>query len=215
MAQSLNQRVRSMQPVITEAFPLQDVSTTSIDQHSVLVHIMSNTGGLNFAASLEAYKRAFGRPLAHSLLVFDSTPGSLDYSPTNVGRLSRAMTIGTAAWFPWPFSVTHVLWAVFLYALRGIEMVLSRENAPVFSSKAVNNESLATRSAQRLYMYSKEDAIVWWENVESHAAEATTRGYEVECMVFEGSPHVGHMKMWPDKYWETIKHAWAKANMDS
>ena len=148
-------------------------------------------------------------------LVHAFIPGSLDYSPTNMSRLSRAMTIGTAAYFPWPFAVTHGLWAAFLYALRGIEMILGRESAPAFSSRAVNDELLATKSARRVYLYSKDDTIVWWENIESHAAEACAKGYKVECMVFEGSPHVGHMRMWPDKYWAAIRQAWVKVNSES
>ncbi|RFU26948.1 hypothetical protein B7463_g9385, partial [Scytalidium lignicola] len=206
LTQTLDQRVQNMRPIITAAFPSD--SSKSTDQDSILIHAMSNTGGINFAATLEAYRRAFNKPLPHTLLSLDSTPGGVNYSLANIRRFSYAMALGVAAWFPWPFAVTQAMSAVLLVWIRGLEKLLGRESAPLFSVNAINNELLQSKSASRLHLYSKEDKIIWWEDLEAHAAGATRKGYVVDCVLFEGSGHVGHMRMWPDKYWGSILRAW-------
>ncbi|GAB0132187.1 hypothetical protein EsDP_00000630 [Epichloe bromicola] len=69
---------------------------------------MSNTGAVNYATTLNAYQETFGHSMPHQLLAMDSTPGSSDLSWGNVTRWSRAMALGAAAWFPWPFAVTPI-----------------------------------------------------------------------------------------------------------
>jgi hypothetical protein len=81
----------------------------------ILVHTMSNTGAVNYGATLNAYRKLYNKALPHQLLVLDSTPGSTDMTSSNVARWSRAMAIGTANWFPWPFVATQSIWIIFLY----------------------------------------------------------------------------------------------------
>lgn len=219
MSRNLDQRVQSMRPVIKTAFPSLDPSNkaAATDQSlpsrdsKILVHVMSNTGGLNLAATLEAYRRDYGQPMPHTLVTLDSTPGSVHYSLRNMKRFSYALALGLAKRFPWPFVVTQGLCAIFLYALRAIEILIGRESAPAFSVKAANDERLALKSVRRVYLYSKEDKIIFWQDIEAHAAEATRKGYTVDCVRFEGSGHVGHMRTWPEKYWGTILQAWKSA----
>jgi hypothetical protein len=62
-----------------------------------------------------------------------------------------------------------------------------------------------------LYLYSKEDDLVGYKDVEKHAAEARQRGWQAETEMFNGSPHVMHMRQFPDQYWNAISTTWNQA----
>lgn len=206
MWQSLEQRAESMTHVVKAAFP--DGESTQ-DEGSMLVHIMSNTGAIFYAATLHAYRQAYNKPLPHRLVVLDSTPGSTDITLETLPRMSRAMALGTAALFPWPFLVTQCLWATFLAATHLWETVTGRDGAPVTSMKAFQNPDMQEKSAKRLYLYSKDDQIILWSDIEKHIAESREQGWQTDSVLFEGSGHVGHMRLHPEEYWKSIQNAWA------
>ncbi|KAI1398966.1 DUF829-domain-containing protein [Hypoxylon fuscum] len=202
--QSLEQRTRAMLPIIDTAFPTAgDVS------ERVILHAMSNTGGIYAAATLNAFQHRHGidKSLPHLLCVSDSTPGSVVFS-TEVGRWSRAMALGTAKWFPWPFTVTQKIWWAFLYAIYLLEKATGREPSGIYSCRAFLDHAMATPRAPRLYMYSKTDDLIWWEDVEAQAAVAKSKGYTTVLEMFDNSPHVGHMRMHPEQYWGAIRRCW-------
>ncbi|OTA66147.1 DUF829-domain-containing protein [Hypoxylon sp. EC38] len=205
---SLEHRTRAMMPIIDTLFP-----TPGDGSERVILQAMSNTGGIYAAATLNAYQQRHGtdKALPHHLCVSDSTPGSVVFS-TEVGRWSRAMALGSAKYFPWPFIVTEKMWWTFLYAIHFLERAIGREPSGVYSLKAFLNHSMATPRAIRLYMYSKADDLIWWEDVEEQAAIAKSKGYTTVLELFEDSPHVGHMRMHPEKYWGAIERCW-KASM--
>lgn len=174
---------------------------------------MSNTGGVNLAATMHAFKGIHGpeAALPHSLLVMDSTPGGTNFTWGNLGRWSRAMALGTAGWFPWPFAVTQAVWAVAL-SLNGLyEWMIGREAAGAWSRKAANNEAYEAKGARKLYIYSKEDDLIGYEDIETHAAETRGLGWKADTQVFQGSGHVGHMRKAPEQYWKTIMESWERA----
>ncbi|KAH0441259.1 indole-diterpene biosynthesis protein [Colletotrichum camelliae] len=209
---SQDERMSCVQPLIEEAF-----GTDSTAAHipgkdpSVLVHVLSSTGCLYFTATLEAYRNAFGHVMPHSLLVMDSTPGSIDHSPSNIGRLADALAVDARSKVPWPPQVTKVMCIMILYLLRAMELARSRENLIVVAFKMANDETFETKSARRLYIYSKEDRTTAWEAVEKHADEARELGYTVDTSLWEGSGHVEHMRKSPEKYWTIIGKAWEEA----
>jgi hypothetical protein len=205
--QDLGQRSTAMEPVVTAAFR-HSPTTNMHNEEVVLAHAMSNTGGINYAATLHAYQRLYNRPMPHQMVVVDSTPGSPYLSVENLGRWSRAMALGTAAWFPWPFAVTQGIWGTFICANRCFEHLSGREAASVFSNHAVNDETYEDKASRRLYIYSKEDELIYWKDIESHIATAQERGYKTDTKVFSGSGHVAHMRMFPRQYWETISCSW-------
>jgi hypothetical protein len=210
MTLSIDARVRSMQPIVDEAFsPKESLGEQpSAVRRTILLHVMSNGGGMNLAATFEAYRRMYNVPMPHNLLILDSTPGSTKYTIANVRRFAFAMTVGTAAYFPWPKSVTQWMWFVVLYMIRGLELLVGRESSPNFAVKATISETLAAKTAPRLYLYSKEDAIIYWKDIEANATSAASRGYRVDRKLFHGSAHVEHMRSWPEEYWRVVLHAW-------
>ncbi|CAJ2499801.1 Uu.00g026540.m01.CDS01 [Anthostomella pinea] len=209
-SQLLKQRTDAMLPVIDTVFP-----TKADGSERVILHIMSNTGGIYSAATLNAYQQRHGKDsmLPHHLCVSDSTPGSVVFA-SEVGRWSRAIALGTAKWFPWPFAVTKAIWWTFLYTVHFLGMALRIEPSGIYSAKAFVNNSMATTRALRLYLYSKEDEIIYWEDLEAQAAIARKGGYTTVLEMFEGSPHVGHMRVHPEQYWEAIARCW-KVSMES
>jgi hypothetical protein len=207
--QNLEQRSRNMEVLIDATFSGSTGEGTRDER--VLVHAMSNTGGINYAATLNSYSQQHpGAQFPHVLGVFDSTPGSSSLL-ANLGPWSRAMAIGASGWFPGPMVIMQSLMAVFLVVVHGFLFLIGRPSPAVFSTMAVNNPEMASIKAQRLYQYSKADEIIHWEPVEKHAADAKELGYQVGLEMFLDSPHCGHMRMYPERYWGAIRKAWDAA----
>ena len=62
----------------------------------------------------------------------------------------------------------------------------------------------------RLYIYSVDDKMVGWEDVEIHAIEAVGRGEDIERERWVGTGHVGHMSDDKEWYWSAIKRFWER-----
>lgn len=60
--------------------------------------------------------------------------------------------------------------------------------------RQLNDPALVPTSVRRLYLYSKADEMVRWEDVGGHVEEARGRGYErVQEVRFEGAAHCALM----------------------
>ncbi|KAB5545475.1 hypothetical protein GE09DRAFT_1175098 [Coniochaeta sp. 2T2.1] len=210
ITQTLPKRSATMAPCVDAIFG----GTNDTAEHArerVMVVCMSNTGGINFAATLHAYKARFGVMMPYALLVMDSTPGNPEFI-RNVYPWTRAMALGAGHFLPWvPFFIRQTLALVFLAGLHGIGRLTGNQSAARFSVAAINDqENLSVVTAKKLYLYSKGDDIIFWKDIEEQAADARTRGYDVELEMFEGTPHVGHMREHPEQYWNAISKRWAE-----
>ncbi|KAJ5365266.1 hypothetical protein N7517_008152 [Penicillium concentricum] len=208
--QSEEARIEAMMPVVDTVFPAPTGSGN--EKERLLVHAMSNTGAIFTAATVIAYQRRHGtdKPFPHQLIVFDSTPGSLDFA-SQVSRWSRAMAVGTANFFPWPFIITHGLWYAFLWANNLWEVLCGSVFSGVWADRIINDKSCVTTDSNRLYLYSKEDEIIGYKDLEENVAHAKTLGYLADLEMFEGSSHVGHMRLHPEQYWSKISSSWKQA----
>lgn len=220
---TLAQRSKTMIPVIEAVFGQGSTTTpsprlslareSSPAAKKVLVQVMSNTGGINFASTLHAYRQLVGPDgpsFPVDMMVCDSTPGSTVFM-TNIGPWSKALAVGAASYLPWPFVVTRALAVVFLAAVNSMAVLMGETSAAVFSVAAVNDPHLLDIKARRLYLYSKEDDIIRWKDIEEHAAEARAKGYQVaEGEMFEGTGHVGHLRAHPEQYWKAIQRVWGE-----
>ncbi|OAL44997.1 DUF829-domain-containing protein [Pyrenochaeta sp. DS3sAY3a] len=205
---NLADRTLHMAPVINELFPS---GPSPSDARTILVHTMSNTGAINYAATINHYQGVYAAPFPHHLVVMDSTPGSVILNLENLKRWSRAMAMGIAKFLPWPFVVTQVLFATFIWANSVVERVLGRESAGGWSRKAVLDPQFEALGARKLYLYSREDDLINYEDIEAHTAEARMLGWEADFEVFEGSGHVQHMRVHGEQYWKAITTSWEKA----
>ncbi|KAK4171680.1 hypothetical protein QBC36DRAFT_365636 [Triangularia setosa] len=219
--QTLDARSKTMIPVIEALYgPISSLSPSAIPSKSeskerILLQVMSNTGGMNLAATMYAFTRAQGTESAqvfpYDLMVLDSTPGSTAFFP-NIAPWSRAMAIGASRILPFvPFIFIQTMAVVFLAMLHGIGQIMGATSAAMFSVAAVNDPALSDITSKRLYLYSKEDDIIHWEDIEKHAADARSKGWDVSAETFEGTSHVGHMKAHPERYWIAISTAWKDA----
>ncbi|KAI0467174.1 hypothetical protein F4859DRAFT_278776 [Xylaria cf. heliscus] len=205
--QTLPKRTESMRPIIDTCFPTKDDGS-----ERVIMHIMSNTGGIFAAATLNAYRERHGLDvvLPHHLCVSDSTPGGLNFG-SEVWRWARAMAMGVPKWFPLPFQFTTALCAAFLFIVNYLAIAVGIEPSGPHSARIFVEHAFATPKALRLFCYSKEDDLIYWEDLEAQAANARRKGYKTVMEEFKGSPHVGHMRMHPEQYWSTILRCWEQA----
>ncbi|KAF7170951.1 hypothetical protein CNMCM5623_003398 [Aspergillus felis] len=201
----LKQRTNYMIPVVKTVF-----DGPERNKDSVLVHVMSNTGVLNYAATLNAYHVMYNKPLPHLLLVLDSAPGSTDITVSNVIRWSRAMAIHTAGWHPWLFRMTQAAWMIILTMVALNGWLIRRKNPGATSFRIIDDEMYETRKARRLYMYGEEDDIVPWEDVKRHITVTRVSGWQVDAEEFQGTRHVEHMRRFPGRYWCAVRRAWEK-----
>lgn len=208
-------RDKSMQPVLDALFG-RATAFGSADgkdgSERVLIHVMSNTGGISYASTIKRYmvtKTETDPALfPHKMVVLDSTPGNSSFF-TNIVPWSRAMALGLAPRLPLPFVVTQFIAGLFLGGLHLFGFVIGASSTAESSTRAVNNPELADNTAKRLYLYSKEDDIIMWYQIEEHVAECRQNGWKhVEVEVFKGTPHVGHMRGHPEQYWGAIKRNW-------
>lgn len=58
------------------------------------------------------------------------------------------------------------------------------------------------------YLYSKSDRMVDWTDIRDHAAEARSKGWDVEEIVFEGSNHCGHFQVDEQRYVAAMERMW-------
>ena len=196
-------RIQSMAPIIDTVF---GAGRETESEERLLVHIMSNMGATSFASTLCAYRRAKKAAMPHRLFVLDSTPGSTGLRP-NLAPWSRALSLGMARYLPWPFAVTQGFAAAFLVAMHGLALLTRTKPAAVFAMETIADPE-TTVAARRLYIYSKEDDLIRWQDVEDHAAKAKQQGVSLDMELFEGTGHVSHMRADPQRYWGAIEENW-------
>lgn len=219
MINSIDTHTQSMRPVLDGGLLPQE---NSADPDRILVQIMSNSGAVGFIATILAHRatrlsmgEADPKPFAHTLLVCDSVPGGFAFWE-NVMRWSRALALASTAWAPLPVVVMQALWGVFLVGVEGLSSTAGRKGDQVgrMLAEGIQDPNLMSTATTRLYLYSKSDELIRWEDVEEHVAVAREKGYRCIVERFEDSPHVGHMRMYPDRYWDAIARAWESAVAD-
>ncbi|KAF5639519.1 uncharacterized protein FTJAE_4857 [Fusarium tjaetaba] len=203
LSSDLPQSSAAMRPLIKAAFGPGDP-----DEKRILVHCMSDSGGINYAATLNEYRSQFSRPLPHQLLVLDSSPGTSQPSLFDLAKFSVALAPGFTPQTPWHTMFAQGLTAAFLASHGMLELLNGRDASPVYCNPVLNDPFFETKEASRLYLYSKADDMVRWEHVVQHETQASQCGYKASMKLFYGSKHVGHMPMYPDQYWASIAKAW-------
>lgn len=58
------------------------------------------------------------------------------------------------------------------------------------------------------YLFSKEDRMIEWTDIEQHAEEARRKEWRVKEVLFEGSGHCAHLVMHKERYVETVNGIW-------
>ncbi|EGX88616.1 DUF829 domain protein (PaxU) [Cordyceps militaris CM01] len=169
---------------------------------SLLVHIMSNAGAQQWCVINQARSDADGRTLANAPTVIDSAPGRAHLKQTwaaIAGSLPRAHA---------PRLVLSLVLGVFLGMLFASKYVMPGTNSLDVVRQQLNEHAPTVAGARRCYIYSEQDRLVGWEDVQDHAKEAEKKGWCVELVRSQAGVHVGHLKENPQRYREAIEGTW-------
>lgn len=205
--------------------------SNSIPQPKILLHMFSN-GGTNTATQLLiVLDERLRAPLPLSGMLYDSCPAkgtywkdhrAMVYSlPKNV--ISRAM--GNI--------IIHIILVLLHTEITcGLEnpasllrRTLLDENKVIGVADEETSRSRGNREEggqedvaqpprgriggkRSVYLYSKSDQMVDWMDIRDHAANARSMGWDVEEIMFDGSPHCGHFQKDEFSYVEAMKRMW-------
>ncbi|KAL4816301.1 hypothetical protein BDW67DRAFT_184798 [Aspergillus spinulosporus] len=209
---AIRSRLKPAREIIRRILGLQAGGAEKTSK-GVLLHIFSH-GGSNIALQLILSMQNPKHPSGiHRLpllgIIFDSCPGdttftrnyhasvhSLPHAPPSIQWLSQALL------FPTIGVVTG------LQAL-GIMSSISK------MQKQFNDSLVISARVPRLYLFSKADETIRWEEVQAHLDDARIRGYNVYSAIFHKSPHCALILEDEKRYWGAIQQFWeqiVKAN---
>ena len=78
----------------------------------------------------------------------------------------------------------------------------------VIICKELNDEKVFDLRVPRVYLYSRADTMVGFEEADEHADIAKVKGWDVTKVQFENSAHCGHVREDEAKYWAAVSEAW-------
>ncbi|KAJ5682727.1 hypothetical protein N7462_005892 [Penicillium macrosclerotiorum] len=174
-------------------------------QRGILLHLFSHGGGNNavqlaisFKDELDAGSIFFSNLLG---IVLDCCPGD-----DTLQRMIKATEVSMP-----DTALSHLLRKTLLYpslslvnGLQHLRLVRAIEDL----RELINDAAIFGTGPKRLYIYSKEDIMVNWENVQSHVKEARSRGYPVDQVVFDHGSHCGLVIEDANRYWTSIQRFW-------
>jgi hypothetical protein len=167
-------------------------------QQGAVLHMFSN-GGAQCAVQLAAMLPPDIRRHAFSAIILDSCPGTATYQET-VHAMSLSMPKSPVAKILGPPILHLVLCFIFLALF-----VTSAEDVITRIRKQLNDQELFSHDVPRLYVYSKADQLVPFQDVKSHADDARRKGYvKTGEVMFEASAHCAHALSHKDEYWGAI-----------
>lgn len=180
-------------------------TTTGRKTKPVFMHIFSNGGVFTAAHLLLAYRHVTGTAMPISSMILDSAPGR-----SSVARSAKALSYAlprTRILRPVGMGIIY-----FVLVVSWLWRRITRSRDPLaFTRAALIDDRLVSSTAngtkkgtKRCYIYSDADDLILPAEVEQHAAEAAARGWPVEREKFLGSPHVGHMRADPERYWGIV-----------
>lgn len=166
----------------------------------VLLHGFSNGGGLQVVQLGTAYRRAYGEGLPASAFAIDSAPGAArDFKEGLKGVSAIAASFPPSLKFistPVTFLVVVMFWVM--------SNIFRTKNVIEQIREGLLDENVLSKDMPRVYLYSEEDKLIYYPDVERHAASAEAAGYWVEKVKFERTGHVQHMMKEPKKYWAAV-----------
>lgn len=174
--------------------------SSSHAKHKILLHIFSN-GGMNSATHLLRLLRSrTDEPLALTGIIFDSCPGQ----GTSYWQTFDAIMLSFPKNIVWRFLGALVIHCFLICVV--VYVACGNENPVTLWRRTALENSSPARGAR--YLYSKEDLMIDWKDVEQHAEEARRKGWMVEEVLFEGSGHCAHLAMDRRRYIDAVNSVW-------
>lgn len=175
----------------------------------ILLHTFSNSGGINLVAMAEVYQELYGPEafLPHQLLILDSTPGG-HLLWEEIGRWSTGIAVGLASHVPLPQAILQMLAYVWCVGAIAVPALFGYKNVAERVKEVLNDPGVLDKKPQRLFLYSKQDQLIGYRDVQEYAAKNSARGFRVQLMQFDNSSHCQHARVHPFEYWNTVKETW-------
>ncbi|ODH27256.1 hypothetical protein ACO22_04253 [Paracoccidioides brasiliensis] len=154
------------------------------------------------------YREVTGEPLPIKSMLLDSAPGRSTFA-----RGAKAFSYALPNLFLARILGMCLIWValVTFWAVYKIKRVFP----PIEAARdLINNPKFISIRAARCYVYSKVDELIYWKDVEEHAAEATGKGWRVSTEIFD-APHVGNMRADPERYWKLAMGLILQNSIDS
>lgn len=188
-----------------------DGSSSSNHHPKMLVHVFSNGGSTTLKYLYDLYPKTGARQgesptLPAHVTIFDSAPGRFQWSRSVT---AFALSAARSNFFVRMFvtAMAHLMSATYwiLTVPWGRGGFLER------TWLAHNVKSKNQTETKRTYIYSKDDKLVDYKDIEEHAAQARERGYQVTLEEFKGTAHVAHTRGDEARYWSIVKDTWERA----
>ncbi|KAJ5132967.1 hypothetical protein N7448_007125 [Penicillium atrosanguineum] len=184
--------------------PAVEALRTLAPESPVFMHLFSNGGLSNTTNLLQAYFKATGKPLPISSTIIDSAPGT-----ATIAAAMRAFSFALPQMWILRLISKSFLWLSLI--LVKVVQTIRRSPGPIGLARKVINDTSLVKAVNpkgvptRCYIYSDADELVDFHDVEMHASESEACGWIVHRELFKGTPHVGHMRAEPDRYWGIVK----------
>ncbi|KAI9372695.1 hypothetical protein BJX61DRAFT_542423 [Aspergillus egyptiacus] len=184
----------------------RNAGDTEKNPNGVLLHIFSHGGGnmaIQLILSMQDPKHPSGiQRLPLQGIIYDSCPGdttlmrnyrasaySLPPAPQPIDLLNRALLFTTIG------------------AITGLQNLgIMRAISEV--QKQFHDTLVVSARVPRLYLFSKADEVMRWEEVQAHIDDARARGYNVACEVFHKGPHCALITEDEKRYWGAVRRFW-------
>ncbi|KAF1935233.1 indole-diterpene biosynthesis protein-like protein PaxU, partial [Clathrospora elynae] len=168
----------------------------------VLVHSFSNGGGNQLNEFAKAWNKRFGTLLPMHAQILDSSPSKGPWMKSHAA-ISASLP-KTLFWRWFGGALVHLVLVCTFLANK----VRGRENPMTVLCRELNDEKVFDTSVPRVYLYSRADTMVGFEEADEHADIARAKGWDVTKVQFEESAHCGHVREDEAKYWAAVIKAW-------
>lgn len=176
---------------------------------AVLVHSWSNGGGNQVNEFAKAWLAQHGTRLPMRAQILDSAPTKGPWMQSHAAI--AASLPRTNFWRLVGGMAVHLL----LVATFLGNVIRRRENRMVVLCRELNDTVAFDTKVPRVYLYSRADAMVGFEEADQHADIAEAKGWTVTKVQFEKSAHCGHVREDEAKYWSSIMEAWKMGHRDA
>lgn len=179
------------------------------ENERLLIHCLSNGGAKRVYSIAGVYQKAIGKPLPVKAIVIDSAPGIPQFRRDLNALSVPARKLNWLLWAPYMSIVVAVASAIYV-SVHWMPKWWWRELV-WGPHEGVNDHALIDPNCVKGFVYSKEDIIIDWRDVESHAKLAEKKGYRVEKKLIEGAEHVKMFKGagGEEDYWGFVKMIWS------
>jgi hypothetical protein len=183
--------------------PVLSILKSSPPGTKILLHLFSNGGAFTSCLVAQEYKKATGKALPISSLILDSSP-SYPWHWRTYTALALSLPQSPRILYYLLAGTLHI----FLLLYRLSKIITWSDDLVTELRRDLNLGQYFALNVKRLYIYSKEDKMVWWEDVVDHAVEAKEKGYKVQTELWSGSGHCGHLMIDEKRYWNVVKSLW-------